>query len=32
MDEGVIIEDTKPKAFFDNPNSDRARAFLRKIL
>ena len=32
MDDGVIIEDTKPKEFFENPKSERARAFLRKIL
>lgn len=32
MDEGVIIEDEDPKEFFKNPKTDRAKAFLRKIL
>lgn len=32
MDEGKIIEDTKKEEFFDNPQSDRAKDFLAKIL
>jgi glutamate/aspartate transport system ATP-binding protein len=32
MDEGAIIEDRKTTEFFDNPESDRARDFLSKIL
>lgn len=32
MDEGAIIEDRQTTAFFDNPESDRARDFLSKIL
>jgi len=32
MDDGMIVEDDDPKAFFDNPKTDRARAFLRKIV
>lgn len=32
MDEGKIIEDSKPDAFFDNPHSERAKEFLAKIL
>lgn len=32
MDEGAIIEDRQTTAFFDNPESDRAKDFLSKIL
>ncbi len=32
MDEGKIIEDTRKDLFFDNPQSDRAKDFLAKIL
>lgn len=32
MDEGRIIEDTDKNAFFTNPQSDRAKDFLAKIL
>lgn len=32
MDEGVIVEEGEPNAFFDNPQSDRAKSFLRKIV
>lgn len=32
MDEGVIVEEGKPKEFFDNPKTERAKAFLRKIV
>lgn len=32
MDEGKIIEDTRKEEFFDNPQSDRAKDFLAKIL
>lgn len=32
MDEGAIIEDRPTTEFFDNPESDRARDFLSKIL
>jgi glutamate transport system ATP-binding protein len=32
MDVGRIVEVASPEAFFDNPQSDRAQAFLSKIL
>ncbi len=32
MDDGRVVEDTTPDEFFDNARSDRARAFLSKIL
>ena len=32
MDEGAIIEDRPTAAFFDNPESERAKDFLSKIL
>ncbi len=32
MDGGVIVEDSSPEKFFTNPRSDRAKAFLDKIL
>ncbi len=31
MDEGVIVEEDDPKVFFENPKTERAKAFLRKI-
>ncbi|MCF4998596.1 ATP-binding cassette domain-containing protein [Pseudomonas syringae] len=32
MDQGCIIEQAKPNAFFDNPQHERAREFLSQIL
>ncbi len=32
MDEGSIVEENNPKAFFEHPNSDRAKLFLKEIL
>ncbi|NMH95857.1 amino acid ABC transporter ATP-binding protein [Pseudonocardia acidicola] len=32
MSDGEIVEDATPDAFFSNPNSDRAKDFLGKIL
>ena len=32
MDEGQIIEENEPSAFFDDPQSDRAKVFLSQIL
>lgn len=32
LDEGEILEDSKPKAFFKKPKTKRAQAFLSKIL
>ncbi|RMF69730.1 MAG: amino acid ABC transporter ATP-binding protein [Cyanobacteria bacterium J069] len=32
MAEGMLIEDTTPDAFFNNPSSDRTRKFLSQIL
>jgi glutamate transport system ATP-binding protein len=32
MDAGRIIESAPPEQFFDHPQSERARAFLSKIL
>ena len=32
MDEGQIIEENEPSAFFDDPRSDRAKLFLSQIL
>jgi len=32
MDEGAIIEDRPTEDFFNNPNSDRAKDFLSRIL
>lgn len=32
MDEGKIVEEDDPKKFFENPKTDRAKSFLRKIL
>jgi general L-amino acid transport system ATP-binding protein len=32
MDEGQIVEQNTPEAFFNNPQSERSRDFLSKIL
>ena len=32
MDQGEIVEDAPPKAFFGNPRSERTRLFLAQIL
>ena len=32
MDEGQIIEQNEPEAFFDNPQNDRTKLFLSQIL
>ena len=32
MDEGKILEQNEPKAFFDHPNDPRLREFLSKVL
>ena len=32
MDEGQIIEENEPSAFFDSPQSDMAKLFLSQIL
>jgi general L-amino acid transport system ATP-binding protein len=32
MDEGQIVEQNNPNDFFNNPQSDRSRDFLSKIL
>ncbi len=32
MDEGQIVEQNKPEAFFNNPQSDRTKLFLSQIL
>jgi glutamate transport system ATP-binding protein len=32
MDEGEIVEDAEPEHFFSSPTSDRAKAFLAKVL
>ena len=32
MDEGQLIEENEPSAFFDDPQSDRAKLFLSQIL
>jgi len=31
FDEGVILEDTSPQAFFSNPDHERAQAFLSQV-
>jgi general L-amino acid transport system ATP-binding protein len=31
MDQGQIVEQSKPDEFFDDPNSDRTRNFLSKV-
>ena len=32
MDEGCIIEENEPHAFFDNPQNERTKLFLSQIL
>ena len=32
MDEGKIVEENPPSAIFDNPESDRLKSFLKKVL
>jgi general L-amino acid transport system ATP-binding protein len=32
MDQGEIIEENKPEAFFDNPQNERTKLFLSQIL
>ena len=32
MDDGVVLEDSDSKEFFSNPKTDRAKAFLNKII
>jgi general L-amino acid transport system ATP-binding protein len=32
MDEGEIVEENAPQAFFDNPRSDRTKLFLSQVL
>ena len=32
MDQGQIVEQNEPKAFFNNPQSDRTKLFLSQIL
>ena len=32
MDEGKIVEENNPVAIFDNPNSERLKSFLAKVL
>lgn len=32
MDHGVVVEEGSPEAFFNNPQHERAKAFLREIL
>jgi polar amino acid transport system ATP-binding protein len=32
MDEGVILEQGTPKEIFDNPQSERTKSFLSKVL
>jgi ABC-type polar amino acid transport system ATPase subunit len=32
MDAGQIVETATPQAFFDNPQSERAKTFLSQIL
>lgn len=32
MDEGMVVEDSVPKDFFENPATDRAKSFLSKVL
>jgi glutamate/aspartate transport system ATP-binding protein len=32
MDEGRIVEDSQGEAFFEAPQSDRAREFLARII
>ncbi len=32
MDQGLIVEDTTPDDLYDNPQQERTRLFLSKIL
>ena len=32
MDQGIIMEENKPQALFDNPQSPRLQSFLSKVL
>ena len=32
IDEGVVMEQNNPKAFFANPQNERTRSFLGKVL
>jgi ABC-type polar amino acid transport system ATPase subunit len=32
MDEGLIIEEATPEVFFNNPQQERTKSFLSKIL
>ena len=32
MDKGVIVEEGTPKEIFENPKSERTKAFLSKVL
>ena len=32
IDEGVVLEDTSPKSFFEAPQTERAQNFLKKVL
>jgi polar amino acid transport system ATP-binding protein len=32
MDEGIIVEQAEPEAFFSNPQSPRLKEFLAKVL
>ena len=32
MADGAIVEDTDPETFFSNPESDRAKDFLSKLI
>jgi glutamate transport system ATP-binding protein len=32
MDEGMVVEEVAPDEFFTNPTTERAKAFLSKIL
>ncbi|MBN3556034.1 amino acid ABC transporter ATP-binding protein [Fictibacillus nanhaiensis] len=32
MDDGKLVEDQEPAIFFENPSTDRAKAFLEKVL
>ncbi|MCT1902815.1 amino acid ABC transporter ATP-binding protein [Oceanobacillus sojae] len=32
LDDGVLLEETEPNAFFTNPSTERAQSFLEKVL
>ena len=32
MDDGIIVEEASPKDLFENPKSERTKAFLSKVL